>query len=199
MLKIHHLLIPMGIVAIAALTIGVYQANTAPLPEGFPDLTAPNQIEVKYYPSYRVATYKTKGELSQATNEAFYPLYQHISNNNISMTAPVEANYPVSTLEGSHLGEAEVSFLYRSREIVPSQIADNIEIEDIPAMMVVSLGLKGAYTYESYQQGLERLNSWLEKHPEYQRIGNPRRFFYDGPYVPDAMKRSEIQIPIQKR
>ena len=112
---------------------------------------------------------------------------------------PVETLYPASTLEGSTSGEAEVSFLYRSREIVPAEIADNIELKDIPAMTVVSLGLKGAYSYESYQQGLKRLSSWLEKNPDYQRVGNPRRFFYDGPYVPDGMKRSEIQIPIEKR
>ena len=199
MLKIHHFLILVGILGIAVFIIGVYQGNTAPLPEGFPELTAPNQIEVKQYPSYRAATYETKGDLSQAANQAFSPLYQHISSNNISMTAPVETLYPASTLEGSTSGEAEVSFLYRSREIVPAEIADNIELKDIPAMTVVSLGLKGAYSYESYQQGLKRLSSWLEKNPDYQRVGNPRRFFYDGPYVPDGMKRSEIQIPIEKR
>ena len=199
MLKIHHLLIPVGIVAIAASTIGVYQANTAPLPKGFPELTLSDQIEVKQYPAYRMATYKTKGDLSQAANQAFSPLYQHISSNNISMTAPVETRYPVSTFEGNTSGEAEVSFLYRTPEIVPAEIAKNIEIKDIPAMTVVSLGLKGAYSYESYQQGLKRLTNWLEKHPDYQRVGNPRRFFYDGPYVPDGLKRSEIQIPIEKR
>ena len=199
MLKFHHLLIPVGIIAIAALTIGVYQASTAPLPQEFPAPTAPNQIEVKQYPSYRAATYQTQGELSQAANQAFYPLYQHISTNNISMTAPVETRYPASTLEGSTSGKAEVLFLYRSPEIVPAEIASNIEIKDIPAMLVVSLGLKGAYSYESYQQGLKSLSDWLEKHPEYQSKGNPRRLFYDGPYVPDRMKRSEIQIPIEKR
>jgi DNA gyrase inhibitor GyrI len=199
MLKIHHFLILVGILGIAVFIIGVYQGNAAPLPEGFPELTAPNQIEVKQYPSYRAATYETKGELSQAANQAFSHLYQHISSNNISMTAPVETRYPTSTLEGSTSGEAEVSFLYRSPEIVPTEIADNIELKDIPAMTVVSLGLKGAYSYESYQQGLKRLSSWLEKNPDYQRVGNPRRFFYDGPYVPDGMKRSEIQIPIEKR
>ncbi len=123
MLKIHHLLILVGIVALAALTIGVYQANTAPLPEGFPEHTAPNQIEVKQYPSYRAATYQTRGELSQAAKGAFSPLYQHISTNNISMTAPVETRYPASTLEGTTSGAAEVSFLYPSREIVPAEIA----------------------------------------------------------------------------
>lgn len=115
------------------------------------------------------------------------------------MTATVETRYPVSTLEGDLSGQAEVSFLYRTPEINPSDIDSQIEVKDIPAMTVVSLGLKGAYSYESYQDGLKRLTQWLNNHPEYERVGNPRRFFYDGPYVPDVLKRSEIQIPIHKR
>lgn len=114
------------------------------------------------------------------------------------MTAPVETRYPVSTLDGVAVsGEAEVSFLYRSQEIVPAEIASNIEVKDIPLMTVVSLGLQGAYSYESYQDGLKRLTDWLRQHPEYKTVGNPRRFFYDGPYIPDVLKRSEIQIPIE--
>lgn len=197
-MKLHYLLIPLGIIVISALAIGVYQANSAPLPEGFPEPTVPNQIEIKQYPAYRAATYQVEGELSKAANQAFYPLYQHISANNISMTAPVETRYPVSTLDGVAVsGEAEVSFLYRSQEIVPAEIASNIEVKDIPLMTVVSLGLQGAYSYESYQDGLKRLTDWLRQHPEYKTVGNPRRFFYDGPYIPDVLKRSEIQIPIE--
>jgi hypothetical protein len=198
-MKLHHFLIPLTIIAVAALAVGVYQASSAPLPDGFPPPTVPNQIEIKEYPPYRAATYATEGNFAQAANNAFYPLYQHINANNISMTAPVETRYPVSTLEGDLSGEATVSFLYRNAEINPSEIGRQIAVEDIPAMMVVSLGLKGAYSYESYQEGLKKLTEWLNQHPEYQRLGNPRRFFYDGPYVPDALKRSEIQIQIQKR
>jgi hypothetical protein len=64
-------------------------------------------------------------------------------------------------------------------------------------MMAVSLGLQGAYSYESYQNGLQRLSDWLKEHKESRISGNPRRFFYDGPYIPDALKRSEIIIPIE--
>jgi len=64
-------------------------------------------------------------------------------------------------------------------------------------MMAVSLGLRGAYSYESYQNGLEKLLGWLKQHQGYRISGNPRRFFYDGPFIPDALKRSEILIPVQ--
>jgi DNA gyrase inhibitor GyrI len=76
-------------------------------------------------------------------------------------------------------------------------VADNIRIEDVPPMTVVSLGLQGGYDFDSYQQGLTRLKEWLAEHPSYRAISSPRRFFYDGPYVPDPLKRSEIQIPVE--
>jgi effector-binding domain-containing protein len=200
-MKLHHLLIPMGIIAIAAVAIGVYQANSAPLPEGFPPPTADGQIEVKSIPAYRSATYRATGELATAANRAFSPLYQHISSNEISMTAPVETRYPSSTIEASgslnETGEAQVSFLYRSTDIYPKEIANNIFVEDIPPMTVVSLGLVGSYSYSRYQEGLARLKDWLKQHREYEVVGEPRRFFYDGPYIPDGFKRSEIQIPIR--
>jgi hypothetical protein len=196
-MKLHHLLIPLGLIALTALAIGVYQASSAPLPAGFPSPTPNGRIEVKNYPAYRAATYRYRGQLSEAANRAFYPLYQHISSNEISMTAPVETRYPDSTRTGATSGEAEVSFLYRDTTTYPKEIADNIQIEDVPSMTVVSLGLQGGYDYDSYQQGLTRLNEWLAGHPGYRAVGSPRRFFYDGPYVPDPLKRSEIQIPVE--
>ncbi|PSF30494.1 ABC transporter substrate-binding protein [Aphanothece hegewaldii CCALA 016] len=198
-MKLHYFLIPLGIIAITALAIEVYQANSAPLPQGFPSPTSAGVIEVKTYPAYRAATYTYKGELSKAANQAFYPLYQHISSNEIPMTAPVETRYPTTTLtEVEDTGLAKVSFLYRSKDTSTKTIADEIVIEDIPSMTVVSLGCQGSYSYDSYQKGLAQLKEWLNRHQNYQVTDSPRRFFYDGPYVPDALKRSEIQIPIQK-
>jgi hypothetical protein len=196
-MKLSYLLIPLGIVALAALAIGVHGASSAPLPAGFPPPTPDGRIEVKNYPAYRAATYRYRGQLSEAANRAFYPLYQHISSNEISMTAPVETRYPENTRTGATSGEAEVSFLYRDTVTYPKEIADNIRVEDSSPMTVVSLGLQGGYDYESYQEGLTRLDRWLAEHPGYRATGAPRRFFYDGPYVPDPLKRSEIQIPVE--
>jgi DNA gyrase inhibitor GyrI len=167
-MKLHHFLIPLGIIAIAALAIGVYQANSAPLPQGFPSPTNSGVIEVKTYPAYRAATYTYQGELSKAANQAFYPLYQHISSNEIPMTAPVETRYTTSTMkEDKDTGLARVSFLYRSQDTLTKTIADNIVIEDIPPMTVVSLGWQGSYNYDSYQKGLEQLKEWLNRHQDY--------------------------------
>jgi len=202
-MKLKSLLLVCGLLILAIL-IGGYNAVSAPLPEGFPPPTSSGKIEVKQYPAYRSGTIIYEGELAQATNAAFEPLYRHISSNKIAMTAPVEARYPLVTLQerpGSKLderGQAEVSFLYRNPDIQPQQLAQGINVEDHAAMAVVSIGIKGSYSYAIYQQHLEQLREWLAQHPEYTVNGLPRRFFYDSPFIPDSLKRSEVQIPINK-
>lgn len=199
-MKPEKLILPLAILTLLAVGIGAYSAIAAPLPQGFPEPTEAGAIEVKNYPAYRAATVNYSGQLSEAANRSFYTLYQHLEANEISMTAPVETRYPMATLqtENEESGEAKVSFLYRRSDMIPEQVAENIEIEDIPAMTVVSLGLRGGYDYPSYQSGIAQLRRWLEQHPQYVVIGAPRRFFYDAPYIPSPFKRSEIQIPVRQ-
>lgn len=190
-----------GAIVVGALLLGAYGAASAPLPAGFPAPTEDGAIEIKQYPAYRAATVRVAGDLNEAPSRGFSPLYDHISSNDISMTAPVETRYPTSTLQSGspREGEAAVSFLYRSVDIVPSEIQNQIQVEEIASMTVVSLGLRGSYGYETYVDGVQRLQTWLATHPEYEVAGPPRRFFYDGPFIPDPFKRSEIQIPVQPR
>ncbi|MEA5498531.1 hypothetical protein VB834_28830 [Limnoraphis robusta Tam1] len=92
--KLEKLLLPLGIVAIAAIALYAYNsAVAAPLPKGFPAPTEEGKIEVKVYPAYRSATVQYTGDLSEATFRAFDPLFRHISDNEISMTSPVETRY----------------------------------------------------------------------------------------------------------
>lgn len=202
-MKLSQSLVIIGVVAIAAtgaLLLGAYSAASAPLPEGFPPPSPEGEIEIKHYPEYRAATVQTLGDLDSAPSRGFSPLFRHISRNDISMTAPVETRYPVATLEGSMApeGAATVSFLYRSLDVVPQEVAQDIQIEDIPPMVVVSLGTRGRYDLESYQASIQQLQAWLAAHPDYTVVGPPRRFFYDGPFLPDALKRSDVQIPVQR-
>ena len=203
-MKLQTIAIIVGLIAIPIIGFGAYSAMSAPLPIGFPPPTAAGKIEIKHYPAYRSGTYTYVGPLSQAANAAFEPLYRHISSNNIPMTAPVETRYPIITLQEGQsgnaleeVGQAKVSFLYRDTDVHPQNIAQGIQVEDHPAMTVVSIGLQGAYTFTSYQQNLERLREWLRLHPNYTVSGPPRRFFYDSPFTPDVLKYSEVQIPIK--
>jgi effector-binding domain-containing protein len=166
------------------------------LPQNFPEPTSIGEIEIKSYPDYRAVTYTHIGDSSQATRQAFDPLFQHISQNQIAMTTPVEARYQSN--ENRDHSHSEVSFLYSSPDIVPTQVQSNVEVTDTAAMTVVSIGIQGSYTWESYQQQLNKLQNWLQQHPEYKVIGSPRRLFYNSPMTPEALKYSEVQIPVEK-
>jgi hypothetical protein len=188
----------LGAILAGALFLGAYNAASAPLPAGFPPPTDDGVIEVKQYPPYRAATVQVSGSLADAPSQGFSPLFEHISSNDISMTSPVEARYPTATLETSAVteGQTAVSFLYRSLAIVPQEVAQNVQVEEMPATTVVSLGMRGSYSYDHYIHGIDQLQAWLAEHPEYEIAGAPRRFFYDGPFIPDFLKRNDIQIPI---
>lgn len=200
-MKLSPVLLIAGLIGAGALLFWAYSAASAPLPDGFPPPTPSGEIEIKQYPAYRAATVQVSGDLANASSRGFSPLFRHISSNDISMTAPVETRYPTALGSGGPAtdGEAAVSFLYRSPDIVPQEVASNIQVEDTSPMVVVSLGIRGGYGFEHYTQGMERLNAWLAEHPNYIVSGPPRRFFYDGPYIPDPLKRSDIQIPVQQR
>lgn len=201
-MKLSQSLLILGVVVVGvgALLFWTYSAASAPLPEGFPPPTAEGEIELKQYPAYRAATVQVTGDLANASSRGFSPLFRHISSNDISMTAPVETRYPTATLqEGATQGEAAVSFLYRSLDIVPQEAAQDVQVEDMPPMTVVSIGVRGGYDYDIYTRSIERLQAWLLAHPDYAVAGLPRRFFYDGPYIPDPLKRSDIQIPVERR
>ena len=79
------------------------------LPNGFPQPAQIGVIEVKQYPQYRAVTYTHAGDLRQATGIAFNPLFQHISNNQIAMTTPVEARYTGTSEQIDAAPVAEVS------------------------------------------------------------------------------------------
>ncbi|MGC9528407.1 MAG: heme-binding protein [Limnospira sp.] len=170
----------------------------ADLPAGFPQPTPVGAIEVKQYPNYRAVTYHHQGDLTQATRRAFNPLFQHISSNNIAMTTPVEARY-LPEDSGGETSRADVSFLYSQPEINPENVDSNVAVTDTPPMTVVSIGIQGPYTWESYETNLRRIQNWLKQHPEYEVLGSPRRLFYNSPMTPEAVKYSEVQIPIRRR
>jgi hypothetical protein len=197
-MKLSNLLLVLGFITFPIVLFGIYQqAMATPLPVGFPAPTQSDRIEVKQYPAYRSGTYRYEGRLEDATGNAFNPLFNHISSNNIAMTSPVEARYPTETLDRKlDRGIVQVSFLYRSTDIIPQQVAKDIRVEDHAPMLVVSIGIQGAYNYAGYQENLAKLQQWLAEHPQYKVSGEPRRFFYDSPFTPEPLKRSEVQIPI---
>ena len=166
--------------------------NEAPLPEGWPELTPVDEIQVKQYPVYRAAVIDDKTDGTQSG--MFRPLFNHIKREDIAMTAPVEMTY-----NGDK--QSSMAFLYRNPEMgTPGSDADDqrVQVKDIEQQTAVSIGVRGSYTKEHFDEAVSKLNAWLDDNKDqWQADGEPRYFGYNSPFVFGFLRYGEVQIPVQ--
>ena len=177
----------------------------SPLPAGYPEPTPPGAIDLKRYPSVRRAEFVSSGSPGMGMNMGFFPLFNHIKDNDIAMTSPVEMDYrdmfePGSgkRAEGKSMSWT-MSFLYRTAELAPTGRDGNVIITDRPELEVLAIGMNGPYGTGVVEKGLGLLNDWLKSHPEYEVAGDPRAFHYNGPYIANRVKWSEVQLPVRRK
>lgn len=171
---------------------------TTPLPLGYPDPTAPGVIEVKSYPLVRRAKVKGDQGMNRGMDGAFWPLFRHIQRRDIKMTSPVEMNYSgLSGTPGDQPESWSMAFLYREAELGPTGTDRSVVIEDVPPIQVASIGFQGPYRLEVVRVNLARLEAWLAAHPQWERTGEPRALFYNGPEQWEKRKWGEVQVPVR--
>ena len=172
----------------------------AAMPEGFPDPTSPEVIEVKEYPAYRSAVALGTGMTQRSGNLLFFRLFRHISEREVEMTAPVINTYldPEMAVDPSVRGDLTMEFLYGEPDL--GETGDgvgDVEVKDSPALTVVALGLQGEMSPERMSEGVGRLRSWLKDHEgEWVESGPPRQLGYHGPMTPTDRRLWEVQLPI---
>ena len=169
--------------------------NEAPVPEGWPALTPVDEIRIKTYPAYRAAKIVAKADNEQSSSGMFRPLFNHIKREDIAMTAPVEMTY---SDEGE---ESSMAFLYRTPDMgQPGSDSKDprVQISDFPAQTVVSIGVKGGYTNDRFEEAMEQLSAWLTENTQYRAAGEPRYLGYNSPFVPRFMRYGEVQVPVEK-
>jgi effector-binding domain-containing protein len=120
-------------------------------------------------------------------NGLFRKLFRYINQNDISMTTPVEADIEPGKMR-FFVGNKD-----RSKKI---QNSDQVKILKIPPRKVVSIGIRGGYTEKKFKENLNRLNQWLDNNKTFESDGDPYGVYWNGPFVPRLLKRSEIHIPI---
>lgn len=160
----------------------------AEMPQGFPRYTPVGQIEIKHYPAYR------KARASGASE--FWTLFGHINRNNVKMTAPVEMDY--GDPRGENSTRRLMSFLYERPDqgIVGKQ--GSIEVIDVPAMTIVSIGCRGDQTLAAVAEARDRLLKYLlENNREYVAAGPMRVMGHNSPFVPRDRNYFEVQIPVK--
>lgn len=168
-----------------------------PLPVGYPTPTPPGAIELKTYPSVRLAAVSGTGNPDRGMNRAFWPLFNHIKNHDIAMTSPVEMNYQTlpSTEDGS-VGEWSMAFLYREPDMNKVGVEGSVTVRDAEPVTVVAAGLSGNYSMTLVNRGMREIEDWLGANPQWKPTGSWRTLYYNGPTLFFWNKWAEVQIPV---
>jgi hypothetical protein len=127
-------------------------------------------------------------------------LFRHIERNDVKMTAPVEMTMSGDAGEAGRAGA--MAFLYASPAIGapgPDPADADVVVEDVPALTVASVGIRGGYGPGTFATGEKQVRDWLGGHPEWQASGPPRALAYNSPFVPGMLKYAEVQIPVSPR
>ena len=126
----------------------------------------------------------------EADNGLFRKLFRFISDNEISMTTPVEAEIKPGKMR-FFVGEKE--------KIKPIRSSSVVEVKKMSPMLVVAIGVRGSYSEDRFRENEKELISWIKKNEKYEATGDAYAVYWNGPFVPGFLKRSEIHIPIKKR
>ena len=165
-------------------------ATTMAYEQMFPK-TGAGTIEVKTLPQMRALKHSGQTDnYFQENNGLFMPLFRYIQKNDLAMTTPVESEMAPATM---------MFFIGSDVDISRIESTEKIEVMTIPQRQVLSVGIRGSYSESNYQQALTQATTWVQENTDYIIDGPARMIYWNGPYVPGFLKRSELHLPIAKR
>ena len=132
---------------------------------------------------------ESEGNYFGTRNYLFRRLFNYISENNVAMTAPVEAR----------IENAQMKFYVGTKDKL-KELKDrgSVKVITIPQRTVVSIGIRGTYTESNFEKAKTQLEQWLRDNTGYQQAGAAYAVYWDGPFMPWFLKQSEVQIPVEK-
>ena len=149
--------------------------------------TPVDQIEVRTLPAARLIAVEAQGSYFDHSNGLFKQLFSYISDNDISMTVPVEGQ----------LDSAQMRFYLGQDAPDAPRDTDAVRVIEVPSRMVASIGGSGSYGESNVGAARQRLESWLADQEQWAADGEPYAVFWDGPFTLWFMKRFEVHIPLQ--
>lgn len=144
--------------------------------------------ELKTLPAGLLLKSTGTGNYFEESNTLFRPLFNYISERDIAMTTPVEAK----------IDRAEMYFW-----VAPSQrtkvagSAKGVEVVEIAARTVASLGARGGYSAQNYTKIRNELLAWLAARSDLEAVGAPYAVYWSGPFTPAFLKRFEVHVPVR--
>ena len=167
----------------------VFTSLAMATPDAFPPTPA-GKSELKTLPAGVLLKSSGRGNYFDTADNLFSPLFRYISQNNIALTAPVEAR----------IDSAAMFFWVGNSD--RSKVAGNsagVEVIEIPERRVASRGERGGYSRSNFEKTRDTLLAWLATQPELEIAGEPYGVYWNAPYVPPFLKRYEVHVPVHPR
>ena len=168
------------------------------------------KFEIREYEAHILAEVEIKGDMEDASSQAFRPLFNYISGENIkqekvAMTSPVsqeQASEKISmTTPVSQERNADawaISFMMPATytmETIPTPTNPRVNIREVPGRQVAVLQYSGRWTESSYLKHKQELEVWI-KSQGWSIDGSAVWARFNAPYTPWFMRRNEVQIPV---
>jgi len=158
-------------------------------PSAFPS-TAPGVVEIKTLPAGTLLKSTGSGDYFDQSGRLFGPLFRYISQHDIAMTVPVEAEISPSAM----------SFWVAPGEIAKvSGSTDTVTVVQVSERRVAALGGRGSYNRKNFAAATERLGAWLATRSDYEAAGAAYAVYWNGPLTPWFLREYEIHLPVRPK
>jgi hypothetical protein len=144
--------------------------------------------ELKTLPAGVLLKSTGTGNYFEQSNTLFRPLFNYISERDIAMTIPVEAQID---------GAAMYFWVAPSQRTKVAGSAKDVEVVEMAARPVASLGARGGYSAQNFTKIRDELLAWLAARGDVEAAGAPYAVYWSGPFTPAFLKRFEVHVPVR--
>jgi effector-binding domain-containing protein len=153
------------------------------------DATDAGTIEIKTIPERTLIMAQRDDRYFEENNALFGKLFRYIKDNEVSMTVPVKAE----------IDPGKMYFYVGSKDLVKElQSTDAVRVVIEPARTVMSIGVRGGYSENNFEEAREKLFDSLAASKDWKPCGEAYAIFWNGPYVPGFMKKFEVHVPVER-
>jgi hypothetical protein len=147
----------------------------------------PGTLELKQLPAVTALCAQVQSDYFPEANQLFRRLFDFIRARDIPMSVPVEADMNPGTMR---------FFLGTGFKGGPVSSSPNVQVVSLPARTVLSVGLRGSYTPATFRKGKKAIENGQKDFPQWHLVGTPYAVYWNGPFLPGFLKRSEVHWPV---
>ena len=168
---------------------GLFGFNAMAYEAAYP-MTEAGICEIKTLPAGVVLKASSSREYFSENNGLFRRLFEAIQKNQVPMTTPVEAEIQPGTM----IFYLDPKSAQRSNLILER----GVERLAVQERVVASVGIRGGYSKESFEENSKKLMDWVRSQPGWKLAGEPYAVYWNSPFMIWFLKRSEVHLPVRK-